>query len=123
MNDKPLDCIGLPLTAKVGKHDFREYATTNTTATPPEFSMESLAKVVQMLKDMPLEEERIDHARIGKDYLKALESRCTVAEQTFGGGMLGSLAGLRIIPDDDLAPDVCELCSKDGRVLYAVTLG
>jgi len=78
---------------------------------------------MKILKAMPPEEERIDHARVGKDYLKELESRCTVAEPTFGGGKLDSFVGMKIIPDDDLPPDVCEFCNENGQVLYAVTLG
>jgi hypothetical protein len=127
MSDKPLDCIGLDLgTARVGKHDFRldSNVTTNTVAQPPAFNMASLTKAMSMLNAIPSEEERIDHARVGKDYLKALESRRTIVDTppSFGGGMLGSLAGFKIISDDDLPPDVCELCNKDGKVLYAVTL-
>ncbi|OWK35481.1 hypothetical protein [Fimbriiglobus ruber] len=124
MTDKPLDCIGLDLaTAWVGKHDFREYATTNACDQPAEFSKESLTKALEMLKAMPPEEELIDHARVGKDYLKMLERNCTgVQGPPVYGGRIGVLDGTKIILDENLPPDVCEFRNKDGKVLRTLRL-
>jgi hypothetical protein len=117
----------LPSTAQAGKHDFRLHSnmTTNASAKPPEFSMESLAKAVKMLEDMPPEQECIDHARVGKDYMKMLERIATRVEEKpvyGGGGMLGILGRTRIILDEELPPDVCEMRNSKGKVLARLEL-
>lgn len=120
MSDKPLDCVGLPLTAQVGKHDFRRYATTNAVEQPAMLSKTTLDKAIQALKRMPPAEDIPDHAACGKDYWRWLQNGAAILPPT--SGMLNALAGLRVIPDESLPPGICEFRNKDGKVLARLRL-
>jgi hypothetical protein len=107
VSDKPLDCIGLEIGAKVGKCDFREYAT-NTVETPATLSTFTLDKCLEAVRNLPPIENGPDHAAVGKDYLRFLQDTSAIPKVSPSSGMLSALFGMQIIEDEELLPDVCE---------------
>jgi hypothetical protein len=88
VTEKPLDCIGLPSTAQVGKHDFRRHDNSE--------KIKNIPAVIPSAV-LPNDKEVVDHVAIGRN-LK-----------------LRSFLGSRIGKDKTLPPDVCEFRNKDGR--------
>jgi hypothetical protein len=120
VTDNPLDCIGLPLAARIGKHDFRLHptATTNTLATPALMTTGTLARAMDMLRKHEQQSKQLPvEGRATQAFLDELkDSAATVPEGQVGG--LLSLVGFPMRVVEDLPPGVlAEFRNADGEVV------
>ncbi|QEG30209.1 hypothetical protein GobsT_50120 [Gemmata obscuriglobus] len=118
MKDSPLDCFGLPLTSKIGKHDFQRDVTTNTTAQPTRLDESWLENALKAMKNLPPIEQVVHHAKVGTQFWEALKSG-SVAPSAGGSR---SVFGFPLFVDESLPPGCCEFRNKDGKVLSTLRL-
>lgn len=93
---------------------------TNMVAQPQEMTKETLDKAVEVLRQLPPDEERPDHINAGKDYWEHLKAVPPMPMPPIG--VLGGFMGFNFFLDETLPPDVLEVRNKAGKVLHAFKL-
>ena len=78
MTDKPCDCVGLPLTTNVGKHDFRLHTPPLKRNAPPR-CRPRLGKITEARSQSHPRQDQ-EHARHHNDGVYRLEARDNIGE-------------------------------------------